>query len=151
MIVLDANVLLDLYRITPDARRQVLETLRDVADRLWVPHQAALEFSRNRKEAVRDRTSSLKRAQQMLRTATTDAVSVLESAVEQLVEQRERSGTTRDWDIAAVGLDKESMLARFAGLMDPALAELEALAAEHDLHPEQMQRVDPCSNTSMKC
>lgn len=45
LVVLDASVLLDLSRITPQARRQVLDALSSVGGRLWVPHQAAAEFS----------------------------------------------------------------------------------------------------------
>ena len=96
LIVLDANVLLDLYRITPDARDQVLETLRSVVERLWVPYQAALEFSRNRKEVVKDRISSLQRTRRLLRAATADAVDALQSAVDQLINERERSGTAQE-------------------------------------------------------
>jgi len=140
---LDANVLLDLYRVTPDARSQIIGTLNGVAERLWVPHQAAVEFSRNRKRVVEERTSSFKRTKQVLQSATVKAIDVLVSAVEQLVYHRERNGTTRAWDIAEAGLDRANLLKRFDGLMGPALVELETLAAEHDLHLQDMQGADP--------
>jgi hypothetical protein len=143
LIVLDANVLLDLYRITPDARDQVLEAFDRVADRLWVPHQAAIEFSRNRKRVVEDRMSWFKESRQLLRAAAADAVEVLESAVAQLVGLRERTGAMRKWDLDEAALNRESLLARLAGVMDPALAELATLEAEHDLRPKDMQQVDP--------
>jgi HJR/Mrr/RecB family endonuclease len=143
LIVLDANVLLDLYRVTPDARSQVLDTLKGVADRLWVPHQAAAEFSRNRRRVVEDRTSSFKQTKQVLQSATARAIDVLVSGVEQLVYQRERNGTSRTWDIVGAGLDRESLLRRLDGVMSPALAELETLMAEHDLHLQDMQDADP--------
>jgi HJR/Mrr/RecB family endonuclease len=143
LIVLDANVLLDLYRITPDARGQVIDTLSGIADRLWVPHQAAVEFSRNRRRVVEERTSSFKQTKQVLQSATVKAVDVLVSAVEQLIYQRERNGTTRIWDIVGIGLDRESLLRRFDGVMGPALSELETLMAEHDLHLQDMQGADP--------
>lgn len=62
MVVLDANVLLDLYRYTQDARVQVLAALRLIADqqRLWLPHQVGLEFVRNRANAVKDRQRNLR-------------------------------------------------------------------------------------------
>jgi HJR/Mrr/RecB family endonuclease len=143
LVVLDANVLLDLYRITPDARTQVLASLKDVIDRLWVPYQAAIEFSRNRKKVVTDRISSAKQTRQILRSATDNAVDVLERAVERLLSQRDRDGTTREWNPAHAGLDRASLVARLDGLMDPALAELDALTAEHDLNPQDMQGADP--------
>lgn len=142
LIVLDANVLLDLYRVTPKARRHVLRAVNRVSDRLWVPYQAAVEFSRNRKQAVIDRTSSCKQTKQVLRAAEANAVGVLESAVGKLLDQRERNGTTREWDVGAAGLDRASLRARLMGVMKPALVELEKLAVEYDLGPADMQGAD---------
>lgn len=53
-VALDANVLLDLYRISEDQRSKVLGVLRQVQDRLWVPYQFALEYQRNRLLVVSD-------------------------------------------------------------------------------------------------
>jgi hypothetical protein len=47
-IVLDTNVLLNLYRLPTSARDEFLAVLDLLKDRLWVPHQVALEFQRNR-------------------------------------------------------------------------------------------------------
>lgn len=143
LVVLDANVLLDLYRLTPDARSQVLDAFTGIGPRLWVPHQAAVEFSRNRKHVVEDRMSSFKQVRRLLQTAAADAVTVLESAVTRLLELRERNGATRAWDLQHAALDRESLHARLAGVMAPALEELSALEAEHDLRPKDMQKVDP--------
>lgn len=143
LIVLDANVLLDLYRVTPESRNQVLDLLSSIAERLWVPNQAALEFSRNRKRVVEERISSFKQTKRVLQSATADAVDVIESAVAQLIYQRERNGTSRSWDVANARLDRESLLSLLDGIMDPALYELGILTAEHDLHPKDMQRSDP--------
>ncbi|GAA4472931.1 PIN-like domain-containing protein [Phytohabitans houttuyneae] len=62
LVVLDANVLLDLYRYTREPRNQVLAALRMVAHRqlLWLPHQVGLEFVRNRAKAVEGRLSRLR-------------------------------------------------------------------------------------------
>ncbi|MBL6279184.1 DUF4935 domain-containing protein [Micromonospora fiedleri] len=46
--MLDTNVLLDAYRFAAQARRELLDSLRKVGERLWIPHQVALEFHRNR-------------------------------------------------------------------------------------------------------
>lgn len=51
-IVLDTNVLLNLYRYPETARNELLDILRSVRERLWVPHHAALEFHRNRLTVV---------------------------------------------------------------------------------------------------
>src|SRR5262249_22552959 len=48
----DANSLLDLYRISERARNNYLQILKSLQDRLWLPHQAGLEFYANREEVV---------------------------------------------------------------------------------------------------
>lgn len=48
LIVFDTNVLLDLYELDEAARDTALSIIEGVADRLWVPHQVATEFWRNR-------------------------------------------------------------------------------------------------------
>ncbi len=46
--VLDANVLLNLYRYPRKTRDELIGVFTKLADRLWVPYQAALEYQRNR-------------------------------------------------------------------------------------------------------
>ncbi|WP_018610500.1 PIN-like domain-containing protein [Uliginosibacterium gangwonense] len=48
LIVLDANVLLSLYRLPTTAREDLLKVLESLKERLWIPHQVAMEFQRNR-------------------------------------------------------------------------------------------------------
>lgn len=54
MIVLDANVLLNIYRYPDETRRDFFRLLKRVGDRLWVPYQAAEEFYRNRLKVIAD-------------------------------------------------------------------------------------------------
>ena len=54
LFVLDANVLLDLYRLSQDAREGLLVVLNHYADRLWGPHWAALEYQKGRPGVIRD-------------------------------------------------------------------------------------------------
>ncbi|MEV7292467.1 PIN-like domain-containing protein [Streptomyces microflavus] len=54
LIVVDSSVLLDLYRVTPNARTEMIDSLFTIEENIWVPHQVALEFHRNRVEAARD-------------------------------------------------------------------------------------------------
>jgi DNA-binding transcriptional MerR regulator len=95
LFVLDANVLLNAYRYSATTREQMFDTLKRLGDRLWIPHQAAYEFQKNRlqviqrqrdafdefeKEASGARQRLISRAEEMRRHP------VLESAtVEQLV------------------------------------------------------------------
>ncbi|MEU9009038.1 PIN-like domain-containing protein [Streptomyces sp. NPDC048479] len=48
MVVLDTNVLLNLYRSNARTREDTLAVLTKLRDRLWVPHQVLTEFWRNR-------------------------------------------------------------------------------------------------------
>ncbi|GII24285.1 PIN-like domain-containing protein [Planosporangium mesophilum] len=52
VITLDANVLLDAYRYASDARAELLRVLHSLGGRLWVSHQVALEFHRNRVSVI---------------------------------------------------------------------------------------------------
>src|SRR5687768_8031296 len=52
IFTLDANVLLHVYRFTPDTRQRFLSVLRRLRDRIWLPHQAAHEFHKNRLEVI---------------------------------------------------------------------------------------------------
>jgi hypothetical protein len=46
--VLDANVILNLYRYPTNAAQDLLGALTKLSDRLWLPFHAALEYQRNR-------------------------------------------------------------------------------------------------------
>ena len=52
IFVLDANVLLNFYRYSPKTGEDLLDILRRVADRLWLPHQVALEYQENRLDEI---------------------------------------------------------------------------------------------------
>ncbi|MFF7788879.1 PIN-like domain-containing protein [Streptomyces sp. NPDC007991] len=58
LVAPDANVLLNLYRYTEQARGDLLRALGAVEDRLWVPHQVLVEFWRNRESTLSDARSS---------------------------------------------------------------------------------------------
>ncbi len=54
LIAVDTNVLLELYRFTPQARHELLDILDQLGQRLWVPHQVVKEYHRRRFDAVRE-------------------------------------------------------------------------------------------------
>ncbi|WP_255546660.1 PIN-like domain-containing protein [Glaciihabitans sp. dw_435] len=51
-VILDANVLLDIYTFEEPARVLALSRLEVLQERAWVPHQALLEFWRNRQSVI---------------------------------------------------------------------------------------------------
>ncbi len=51
-IILDANVLLDFYLYPPLTLAEFFKVLENVANRLWLPHQAGLEYQQNRDKSL---------------------------------------------------------------------------------------------------
>ncbi len=51
--VLDTNVLLSLYRLSAEARDELLGVLKGLKERLWIRHHVALEFQRRRLQVIR--------------------------------------------------------------------------------------------------
>ena len=58
IFVLDANVLLNMYGYSSETRNQLLALLTTIAQRLWVPHQFAREYQRNRAKSIAEQVSS---------------------------------------------------------------------------------------------
>jgi len=54
IFVLDANVLLNLYRYSDATSTELLQVLSSLAGRLWVPHQVTLEYLSNRLTVIGD-------------------------------------------------------------------------------------------------
>ncbi len=52
IITFDANVLLNLYRYSKDTQKELLEIFEKFKDKIWLTHQAALEYNRNRYEVI---------------------------------------------------------------------------------------------------
>lgn len=48
LVVLDTNVLLNLYRSNNRTRKDTFSVLEKLRDRIWIPHQVLTEFWRNR-------------------------------------------------------------------------------------------------------
>lgn len=61
IIVLDTNVLLNLYRYTKETSDQILNLLQKYKDNLWMPHQVALEYHYNRKSVIVEQSGSYKK------------------------------------------------------------------------------------------
>lgn len=78
LVVPDANVLLNLYRYTPQSRNDLLSVLGALGDRLWVPHQVVHEFWTNRESTLRDPRDTEKTAREL-----TELQSRVENALRQ--------------------------------------------------------------------
>lgn len=54
MVVFDTNVLLNLYRYNAETRTSIVDIMKALGDRLWIPNQVLEEFWRNRERALAD-------------------------------------------------------------------------------------------------
>lgn len=68
LIVVDTNVLLGLYGQTPKTRQTMIDILQGEQDRLWIPHQVALEFQRNKEKAQKQATASHRDLDSLIRS-----------------------------------------------------------------------------------
>jgi hypothetical protein len=50
----DANVLLHIYSYTPETRESFFEILKRLRERIWIPHQVAYEYQKNRLYVISD-------------------------------------------------------------------------------------------------
>lgn len=54
LFVVDANILLNLYKYSESTRKQLIEIMNKLSDNLWIPHQVALEFLYNRTKKIHE-------------------------------------------------------------------------------------------------
>jgi hypothetical protein len=52
VIMFDANVLLNLYRYSDSTQNEILSLIKKFSGQIYLPHQAALEYNRNRYEVI---------------------------------------------------------------------------------------------------
>lgn len=125
-IALDANVLLQLYRLGKDEREAVLTVLRDdeVRSRLWVPYQAALEYQRNRLTVARGQGSAY--------SAVSKQVSTSKNALDSAIEQNIRDKKVR-----------EEMKQAIDAALNPVVDLVDKLQKEHVVDYDEVRSADP--------
>jgi hypothetical protein len=64
--VFDANVLLNIYRYSQETRETLIDIFSKFSDRIWVPHQAAMEYQRRRLGVIGKQESAYKDIQELL-------------------------------------------------------------------------------------
>jgi len=67
LFVLDANVLLNLYRYSQETSNELIQILKQISDRLWVPHQAALEYQKNRLQTIAKQLEEYDKIQKLVK------------------------------------------------------------------------------------
>lgn len=61
IFVLDANVLLHIYRYSEEARNSLFEAMEQIGDQLWEPHHAVSEFMGNRLSVINEKADEYKK------------------------------------------------------------------------------------------
>ena len=88
VFVFDANVLLDLFRYSDVARKELLDILESLRDRIWIPHQFLLEYHQNKLEVSDDVVSPYDETERKVM----DCFTALRELKEQLNALRNRTG-----------------------------------------------------------
>jgi hypothetical protein len=68
VFVFDANVLLNLYRLSTEHSSAIVGMLKTVKDRLFLPHQVAAEFFRHREEEIASQVNEFERVRNYLKS-----------------------------------------------------------------------------------
>jgi hypothetical protein len=144
LIVLDTNVLLNLYDYTPSARNQVFEALEQVKDNMWLPHQVGLEYVRGRHRVVDSRNKDLKDAQKVLRRKFDDARNAVAQASKQLQQLLEHyARDTMDRDAIAKKINEESTEALLNPWYKELSSQIKKLQEQHDIDLSSVAIDDP--------
>ena len=61
LISVDTNVLLDLYKYSPKALDQFFAAAENLREKIWIPHQVALEFHRRREKTLGEVVGGVKK------------------------------------------------------------------------------------------
>jgi len=67
LFIVDASVLLNLYRYPKEAREDLLKILNEISERLWIPYQAALEYQENRLNVVAEQAKRYDEVRKVLK------------------------------------------------------------------------------------
>ncbi len=76
--IVDSNVLLNMHRYSQKARDDLLSILRAVSDRVWIPHQVAIEYQENRLYVIAEQAKRFRDVKEELKSIQNRLQSVLE-------------------------------------------------------------------------
>jgi predicted nucleic acid-binding protein len=143
MVVLDTNVLLNLYRSNERTRQDTLAVLKKLRDRLWVPHQVLTEFWRNREQKsvrhhhstkAKETSAALDKARRSAQDAVERWMKDVRLKDDEEVTRQIHDGLgvlTRSMDLLRKVIDEQAARDALAGTdkthTDPVLTELEPL------------------------
>ncbi len=113
--VFDTNVLLGLYRYKKESRDEVLNVIKRIEDRIWIPYQVGLEFHRNRLTVLSEQNSSLS----AIKNSIKDSISSIEKKCEDL-----------DLDKRHSEIETSNFIERFRDLSESVINELDDIKSK---------------------
>ncbi|MCT7293992.1 PIN-like domain-containing protein [Rhodococcus sp. PAE-6] len=130
VISLDANVLLELYRVSAHARDEMIDLLTAVEDRIWIPHQAALEYFRNREGVIYGVSKDISEVSGQIKKFLQDSKDAIAKSIEATSKFRDEHRVRHEWDLESNGVDKKEILKSLQALGDELKAEVERVRDE---------------------
>ncbi|MER5335921.1 PIN domain-containing protein [Micromonospora sp. NPDC002717] len=130
-VVLDTNVLLDAYRFAAKTRAELFEALERLEDRLWLPHQVALEFHKNRVAVIAEHDASYR-----------DAIKTISNFRDQVTTNLGEKLESLSKRVALPDGESDRLQQVALRGLDEAVRELERLRSEHGI-PENAAHKDP--------
>lgn len=129
IVVLDTNVLLNLYRVSQGTRDEVFDVLRKLDGRLWLPYQVGLEFHQRRLAVINEQHAVYRSLRDILQRAQENAERLL--------------GGLRKDSVVDVDSLRQAFHAGFARIQ----RKLDTTEAHHPLTMRQAIKSDPVLNT----
>jgi hypothetical protein len=128
IFVLDASVLLNLYRYSQATKEELLEILKEISERVWVPNQAALEYHRNRLDVIDQQVAAYESVKKLLDASR----GRLENELRSLAGKGRHSS-----------IDADHLLERLSAVFAEVEDEIDALRQQHP----DLTRNDPIRDT----
>lgn len=120
LVIFDTSALLNLYRYPLSARDRLMTVLERLKDRVWLPHQVALEYQRNHPAVRLEQATKFRK----VREEVGDLKIEFQNRIEKLQLRRRHAL-----------IDAEPLLAKVAGAIDEFQSELNQIErAQDDLY-----------------
>lgn len=134
IIVLDTNILLDLYRVSPKTSKELIEIIKKLGARIWIPYQVALEYHRDLFNVVEGQINKYK-----------DATAAIESIRKTFLEKRSHPFLPDDLHSSATKIFDELL-----NFFETQKNELEGIIMENSVKDELCQLLNSKIGDSFK-
>jgi len=115
IFVLDTSVILGLYRYPIKARNDLLQTLHQVSNRIWIPHQVALEYQENRLNVIAEQVNKF-----------ADVIKVVQDAIDSITNRFNELQLKKRHSV----INPENFLTKLTSLVDDFDRELTLLSEQ---------------------